>query len=94
MATGLRDDIIHTATRTGWTHDELSADDGAIIRDLFTSDIGQIRAVWLVTEWTPTGRFGGAVFSDRREHKDRNVWSLQGERNSLESFLQEAPVRS
>jgi hypothetical protein len=92
MATGRRDEIPRIAAATGWAHEDARLDGGKIIRDLFSSDVGQVRAVWVVTEWTSTGRFAGAVFSDRRQSKDRNAWSLRGARNSLESFLREAPV--
>jgi hypothetical protein len=92
--TGHRDEILRIARSTGWTHAEAVFDGGTIVRDLLTSGIGEIRALWLVTEWTPAGRFSGAVFSDRREGRERNAWSLKGARNSVESFLREAPVSS
>lgn len=94
MATGHRDDILRIALSAGWTHAEAVLDGGTIVRDLFTSDIGEMRALWLVTEWTPAGRFSGAVFYDRRVGRERNAWSLKGARNSVESFLREAPMNS
>lgn len=93
-ATGRRAEILRTARSTGWTHAEEVFDSGTIIRDQLTSAAGEIRALWLVTEWTPEGRYAGAVFTDRREARERNAWSLHGERNSVEPFLREAPVGS
>ncbi|HEX6239168.1 MAG TPA: hypothetical protein VFZ68_18360 [Acidimicrobiales bacterium] len=84
--------MLDIAQSTGWTHAEAVFDGGTIICDLFASEVGEIRALWLATEWTPSGRFSGAVFFDRREGRERNAWSLGGARNSLESFLRQAPA--
>lgn len=73
-----RFEVLGAAKRGGWDLDHQSFDGGNILRDTFTGIPGVVRVVWLRTPWTDTGRFAGAVFSDRMRRTDRNVWSLRG----------------
>lgn len=73
-----RMEVLAAAKRGEWTLDSGSFDSGNILRDTFTGIPGVVRVVWLRTPWTDSGRFAGAVFSDRERRIDRNVWSLRG----------------
>jgi hypothetical protein len=85
--------VIALAERTGWSHTSSSFDAGAVIRDTFGSQAGDIRVYWIRTTWAPDGRYAGAIYHDRRDGIERNAWSLDGKRpNSLTSFLREGPL--
>jgi hypothetical protein len=71
-----RSNVIKVALLHGWQHDYETFDDGNIIRDLFTSDLGQVRAVWLRTPWSDAGRWTGSIFSEKATHTERNVWKV------------------
>jgi hypothetical protein len=79
-----RTDVLDAAHRHGWSHEALVADESNLIRDLFTSEIGIVRTVWIRTPWSSEGRWAGAVFSDRRARADKNVWTLAGKNSLLE----------
>lgn len=79
-----RFEVLGAARRGGWALDHQSFDGGNILRDTFTGIPGVVRVVWLRTPWTDSGRFAGAVFSDRVRQVDRNVWSLRGKSGLIE----------
>jgi len=83
--------VLKTARNAGWKTDSAVFDDGNIIRDIFTSELGSLRAVWLRTPWSLSGRWAGSIFSDRRTGQDRNVWKVTGTGGVLE-LLSSAPV--
>ena len=59
-----------------WNHEMGEFDEGNIIRDTFSSDLGEIRVVWLRTPWSDSGRFAGAIYSERATRTERNVWKI------------------
>lgn len=73
-----RGDVLTAARRGGWAHDGATYDAGDLVRDLFTSENGIVRVVWIRTPWTSEGRYAGAIYSDRQTRHDRNVWKLSG----------------
>ena len=77
--------------KAGWQHDPATFDGGNIIRDTFTGALGTIRIVWLRTPWSDTGRYAGAIFSEKATHKDRNVWKVTGTDGLLE-LLEKEPI--
>lgn len=79
-----RSNVIGRALAHGWIHDMAQYDDGNIIRDAFTHDIGIIRVVWLRTPWSDSGRWTGSVFSEKATKKDRDVWKVTGKDGLLE----------
>ncbi len=60
-----RMEVLEAGPRGGWSHEMGSFDSGNIIVDTFTNDIGTARVVWLRTPWKDTGKFAGAIFSER-----------------------------
>lgn len=79
-----RFEVLGAARRGGWTLDHQSFDGGNILRDTFTGTPGVVRVVWLRTPWTDSGRFAGAVLSERVRQVDRNVWTLRGKSGLIE----------
>lgn len=79
-----RMNVLGRAHTHGWVHDMATYDDGNIIRDQFSSELGVIRAVWLRTPWSDSGRWAGSVFSDKVTKQDRNVWKVSGKGGLLE----------
>ncbi len=71
-----RSNVLGQALTHGWQHDMGEFDGGSIIRDTFTSELGEIRVVWLRTPWSDSGRYAGALYSERATRKDRNVWKV------------------
>lgn len=51
---------------------------------MFTSEAGVVRAVWLRTPWSDSGRWTGALFSEKATKGDRNVWKVSGKGGLLE----------
>lgn len=86
-----RMNVLGRANAHGWKHDMAIYDDGNIIRDEFTSELGVIRAVWLRTPWSDSGRWTGSVFSERATRKDRNVWKVSGKDGLLDLLSTLAP---
>ena len=97
-----RPNVLIAAKRSGWQHDPGYFDDSNIIRDAFTNELGTIRAIWLRTPWSDTGRWAGAIFSNARDKTDRNVWKISGTGGLLEllarcpaeTVLKRGPLRS
>lgn len=79
-----RMNVLGRANAHGWTHSMAIYDEGNIIRDEFTSELGVVRAVWLRTPWSDSGRWTGSVFSEKATKKDRNVWKVSGKGGLLE----------
>src|SRR5687767_10157321 len=75
-----RMEVLEAGRRGGWSHEMGSFDSGNIIVDAFTNEVGIVRVVWLRTPWKDSGKFAGAIFSERAARSDHNVWSLRGNR--------------
>ena len=82
-----RMEVLTAARAGGWRHQHQSFDGGSLVVDTFTGLAGLVKVVWLRTPWKDSGRFAGAIFSDRMTRTDRNLWTLRG-KNSLIARLQ------
>jgi hypothetical protein len=85
-----RPTVLSTAKKCGWSHEHEVFDHGYIVRDVFRSELGEIRAVWLKTPWSDS-LWTGAIFSDKKKHEDRNVWKVSAQGGLLD-LLKKAPV--
>lgn len=83
-----RMDVLEAGLRGGWVHETGQYDGGNILADTFSSDVGIVRVVWLRTPWKDSGRFAGAIFSERSTRKDHNVWSLRGKKGLVPLLTQ------
>jgi len=82
-----RGEVLAAAKHGGWAHKEEPFDSGNILRDTFSGIPGIVSVVWIRTPWKESGRFAGAVFSDRIEQRDRNLWSIRGKNSLIERLL-------
>jgi hypothetical protein len=76
--------VINRALICGWKHEFATFDESRLIRDEFTCDRGILWVLWVKTPWRDDSRFGGAIFSDRIEKKDVNVWGISNRHGVLE----------
>lgn len=79
-----RSNVIGHALAHRWEHEMALYDDGNIVRDVFTRDIGIIRVVWLRTPWSDSGRWTGSVFSEKAAKQDHSVSTVSGKGGLLE----------
>jgi hypothetical protein len=73
-----RSNVLKAGSKGGWTHDQGLFDGNDLIRDLFESERGQVRAIWVRTPWSDSGRYAGAIFYDAQAGKERNLWKVTG----------------
>ena len=82
-----RMDVLNKAHLHDWEVQSDVFDNGNILRDVFTSELGIVRVVWLRTPWSDSGRYSGALFSEAKTNQDRNIWNVEGSKNSLLGLL-------
>jgi hypothetical protein len=82
-----RVNVLDAGRKGGWAHEPGHFDNNDLIRDLFTSDRGQVRVVWIRTPWSDSGRYAGAIFYDASQKQERNVWKVTGTDGLLDVLL-------
>ena len=76
-------DVITAAQRHGWeSENHHYGTDSEILLDLFRNPRAEIRCVWIRTPWSDSGRYAGAIFSDRQDKIEWNLWKVEGKEKS------------
>src|SRR3954462_6971277 len=85
--TDRRPDVLAWAQQHGWEHQAASLDDDQIVRDLFTKDGVQLRAVWLKTPFSEAMWARGLLLRPHKAPVTVPRVASAGPRASLEGIL-------
>jgi hypothetical protein len=85
--TDRRPDVIKWAATHGWSHDEATFDEGQIVRDVFTKEGMELRAIWLSTPFSDAMWARGLLLRPKRPPLTVPRVTSSGARASLEALL-------
>jgi len=78
------DEVLRLVRSHGWQYEVQPTPDGTLFCNVCTSPVGRLLIAGVRRLWTPEGRYAGAIFSDLKTRKDRNLWRFRGKDSVLD----------